>query len=143
MKKKNKFGSFQCNIQFGKKGVHNRSGFRVWSVLAANFYTGGAKNITRGLTYNLIIVIYHFSGLRRIYFSRGRKKYQVEQKKNQVGQNPPHLKKILPPRQNSILPLGQNRQEGGQKTLLYLEKEGETFYDRSLSNPQLTVLFFL
>ena len=30
-----------------------------------------------------------------------------------------------PPRQNSILPLGQNRQEGGQKTLLYLEKSRE------------------
>ena len=31
---------------------------------------------------------------------------------------------------------------GGQKTLLYLEKEGETFNDRSFNNPQLTVLFF-
>ena len=31
---------------------------------------------------------------------------------------------------------------GGQKTLLYLEKEGETFDNRSLSKPQLTVLFF-
>ena len=76
-------------------------------------------------------------------------------KKNQGGQTqfscpprqnqfcPPRQNLILPPRQNSILPLGQNRQEGGQKTLLYLEKEGETFNDRSLSNPELTVLLFL
>ena len=32
---------------------------------------------------------------------------------------------------------------GGLKTLLYLEKEGETFNNRSLSKPKLTVLFFL
>ena len=54
---------------------------------------------------------------------------------------PPRQKSILPPRQNSILPLGQNRQERGQKTLFYLEKEGETFNNRSLSKPELTVLF--
>ena len=45
---------------------------------------------------------------------------------------PPRQNSILPPLQNSILPLGQNRQEGVQKTLLYLEKEGETFNKRSL-----------
>ena len=54
----------------------------------------------------------------------------------------PPADSILPPLQNSILPPGQDWQEGGQKTLLYLEKEGETFNNRSLSKLQLTVLFF-
>ena len=40
-------------------------------------------------------------------------------------------------------PGAEQTRGGGQKTLLYLEKEGETFNDRSLSNPQLTVQFFL
>ena len=38
---------------------------------------------------------------------------------------------------------GAEQTTGGQKTLLYLEKEGETFNNRSLSKPQLTVLFFM
>ena len=39
---------------------------------------------------------------------------------------------------------GAEQTRGGAEnlTLLYLEKEGETFNDRTLSNPKLTVLFF-
>ena len=40
-------------------------------------------------------------------------------------------------------PPAEQTRGGGKKTLLYLEKERETFNDRSLSNPQLTLLFFL
>ena len=76
------------------------------------------------------------SGVRRIYFSRGRNFCQGGQKKkNQRGQTralrerifflapsffllPLWQNSILPPWQNSILPMGQNRQEGEQKTLL-------------------------
>ena len=91
-------------------------------------------------------------GVTSFFFRQGRIKKQGGQKKKQVGQNRarrarkiflPPLFYFLPPRQNSILPLGQNRQQGGQKTLLYLEKEGETLNNRSLSKPQLTVLFFM
>ena len=47
-----------------------------------------------------------------------------------------------PPAEFNSAP-GAEQTRRGQKTLLYLEKEGETFNDRSLSNPQLTVLFFV
>ena len=41
------------------------------------------------------------------------------QKINQGGAESPPLFLFLPPWQNSILPLGQNRQDGGQKTFVY------------------------
>ena len=87
----------------------------------------------------------HYSGVRRIYFSRGRNTFEGGQTRARRARKNflPPLFSFLPPRQNSILPPGQDWQEGGQKTLLYLEKEGETFNNRSLSKPQLTVQFFL
>ena len=48
-----------------------------------------------------------------------------------------------PPAEFDFAPMAElTRGGGGQKTLLYLEKEGETFDNRSLSRSQLTVLFF-
>ena len=51
--------------------------------------------------------------------------------------------RFCPPGRIRFGPRGRtDKRGGGQKTLLYLEKEGETFNHRSLSKPQLTVLFF-
>ena len=94
-----------------------------------------------------------YSGVRRIYFSRGRKKFKGGQKKIQGGQTHARRarKNFLPPlfffcppgRIQFCPPWGRTDKRWGQKTLLYLEKEGETFNNRSLSKSQLTVLFFL
>ena len=74
-------------------------------------------------------------------FRRGRKKIRGGRlaKKNSA----PPVFFSAPPAEFNSAPGAEQTKGGGQKTLLYLEKEGETFNDRSLSNPQLTVLFFL
>ena len=104
------------------------------------------------------------SGVRRIYFSRGRNTFEGGQKKNQGGRlaknfcppvffsAPPAEFNSAPPAEFTSAPpaeftsappaefdfspgaeLTKERGGRGQKTLLYLEKEGETFNNRSLS----------
>ena len=99
------------------------------------------------------------SGVRRIYFSRGRNKFEGEGEIRGGRLAPEGRKKFFCPPCFLFCPLGRIRfcppgrikfcppwdrtdKRRGQKTLLYLEKEGETFNNRSLSKSQLTVLFF-
>ena len=110
-----------------------------------------------------LLIFFTIRVLPRIYLRRGRNKFlegaetnfREEEKKLWGGQNCGRRAYIIfcppppPPRQNSIL-LPQAKFDsalkgggGRQKSLLYLEKEWETYKSIALSKPQLTVLFFV